>query len=511
MNIQPPLVSRDTSSASALLAIDKKSDAILFVVVFFTMLCLAPLLVLSGLTLGFSLLLGLLVALTVAIVIVRWPVAGLFIVTACAVLIEETSLRLAPIFTDHLYIFYWPPNLEGMIERPIGFLFLFILFVLVCHRLAKRDLPLQGGVLIIPFLCFMLCVVWGVVHGLSSGGNLKIIVVEVRPFWYLFISYLLGYNLITRKENIKTFFWIVILGAGVKGLQGLYLFFAILSGSLQGHDEMMAHEESFFFVALLLLIVLFCLHYRYRPQLLAALFVLPAVLISLVANQRRADYIALLVGFTVAWILIFLIRPRARKMLVTTLLTTVILGGAYVAAFSHSEGGLASPARSIVAVFSPDGADVRDFQSNLYRKIEDYDLLYTIKQNPALGIGFGKPFLEPVALVDISADDLYYLYIPHNNIYWVWVKLGPFGYLALWYLVGSIIVRGCHIVRRLKDSYLQLVAIYIVAITFMEIIIAFADYQLFFYRNVIYFGVLVGILMRLPKIDDEANKEISSV
>jgi len=83
------------------------------------------------------------------------------------------------------------------------------------------------------------------------------------------------------------------------------------------------------------------------------------------------------------------------------------------------------------------------------------------------------------------------------------MRLGPLGYLALWFLIGSIIVRGCAIARQLQDQYLQLVAIFVVAITFMEVIVAFADYQLFFYRNVIYLGLLAGILMKLPELDHQ--------
>jgi hypothetical protein len=37
----------------------------------------------------------------------------------------------------------------------------------------------------------------------------------------------------------------------------------------------------------------------------------------------------------------------------------------------------------------------------------------------------------------------------------------------------------------------------------MEIVVAFADYQLFFYRNVIYMGLLAGILMKLPVIEQK--------
>jgi O-antigen ligase len=506
--MQPSAVFDKISTVPSLLTLRKRSELLLFMVMFVSTLATAPLLIVGGMTVGFGLTIGILLALVIAVLVVRWPVIGMMVIAGCAVLIEETPLKLANIFTDHLYIYYWPPSLEGLIERPIGFFFLFVLFVVICHRLAKRKTFLAGGPLIVPFVLFLLCVAWGIIHGLTSGGDLKIVVVEVRPFWYLFESYLLAYNVITRKEHIKAFFWIIILAAGIKGLQGCYLVFVVLHGSLAGHDEIMAHEDSFFFAALLLLIVLFSLHYRYRAQLWAALIELPVVVIALVANQRRADYVALLLGLAIAWLLIFWVKPKARKRLVIALIMTVVVGGAYVVAFANSSGTFGSPAHSIIAVFDPGKDDARDIASNLYRQIENYDLEYTTKQSPIYGYGFGKQFLTPVPLTDISSDDEYYLFIPHNNIYWIWMRLGAIGYLVFWYLIAMLVIRGCLIVRRLRDPYLQMVGIYVIAVTFIEITVAFADYQLFFYRNVIYFGLLTGMLMKLPALDQYESKEV---
>jgi cell division protein FtsW (lipid II flippase) len=222
------------------------------------------------------------------------------------------------------------------------------------------------------------------------------------------------------------------------------------------------------------------------------------VLVSLVANQRRADYIALLIGLLVAWVLVIMVKPRARTGLITALVVFAVLAAGYVAAFGNSGGTLAEPARAILSFYHP---DPRDAASNLYRLIENYDLQYTVQKSPLIGWGFGKPFLQPLVLPNILVLDPYYLYIPHNTIYWVWMRLGAIGYSALWSLIAAIIVHGCIIARRLKDPYLQLVAIYVVAITFMEVIVAYADYQLFFYRNVIYLGLLVGVLMKLPALD----------
>lgn len=499
MNFPLPTIYKTTPRVATMLAERRRSDTLLFIVIVIVVSCLIPLLVLSGATFGFNATVGWLVVLAATLSIARWPVVGMYVVLGCALLIEQVPIIVNGVSFNY-YVFYWPPNLAGLIERPIGFLIIYIFLVYICHRLATHQRLLEGGKLLLPLVIFLICVAWGVFHGLTSGGDLRITVEEVRPFWYLFLSYLLAYNLTTNIKHVRGLFWLVILCAGIKGLQGLYIYQVVLHGNLVGANEIMAHEDSFFFVALLLLIILFSLHSRYRPQLYAALLVLPFVLISLIANQRRADYIAFVVGAAVVWTLIFLVKPNARKWLLVSAIVTIALGVGYVAAFANSNGGFGEPARAIISIIYPSYANARDAASNLYRLVEDYDLKYTAHLNP-LGLGFGKQFLTPIPLVDISANDPIYLYVPHNTIYWIWMSLGSIGYFALWYLFGAIIVRGCLIARQLREQYLQMVAIFIVAITIMEIIVAFADYQLYFFRNVIYLGLLAGVLMKLPALD----------
>lgn len=498
--MQTPIASQTLYSVSHVLEIRKRSETKLFLLVFLITLSLTPIIMVAGLSFSMTFVFGVVIALVVAALIVRWPVIGFFAVTACVVLIEQDALSSSD-FTDRLYIFFWPTKFQGLPERPIGCLILFIFLVIICGNLIKRKKVLRGGYLSLPYVLFMLCVVWGVVHGLVSGGSIKIIVLEVRPFLYLFEGYFLSYNLISKKSHIKAFFWVVILGAGVKSLQGLYLYLIVFHADLVNHHEIMAHEESFFFIALILLVILFAIHHCYRPQFLVALAIVPAVLIALIANQRRADFVALILGLAVAWLLVFWVKPQSRKILLTLMIISLVIGTAYVLAFQHGTGSFSEPARSIVSIFKP-SVDSTSYYSNLYRNIEDYDLKYTVRLNP-MGMGFGKQFLQPLILPNIIALDPFYLYIPHNTIYWVWMRLGPLGYAAFWYLIGAAIVRGCLIVRTLKDRYLQLVGIYIVAMIFMEISVAYADYQLYFYRNVIFLGMLLGMLMKLPELDTQ--------
>jgi hypothetical protein len=498
MNTEWAVFSDSFQTASHVLRNRKRSDQRLFLLLFMSTLCLVPLLVIGGLKFGTSMMLAVLGVVIILALVVRWPVFGFFLVLVCTLVIDQSPL---PVLGNKplIYVFYWPAFVQGLPDRPIGFLMLLIVLVLVVSGLLQRQRLLQGGGLLLPYLGLLACVVWGVVHGLSSGGSLQITVDEVRSFWYLFLGYLLAFNLISSKKHLRSFFWCVILCAGIKALEGCYIYFFVIHGDLAHNHEIMSHEESYFWISIVLLVMLFGLHHKYRPQFYTSLFLMPFLLLSLVANNRRADFVALVVGLAVAWLLIFLVRPEARKLLLTIFFVTLLLGGAYVAAFYKGSGGFSTPARSIVSVFYPDAAEAA---SNAYRTIENYDLQYTIKLNP-MGLGFGKPFLQPVLLPNLLSIDPVYLYIPHNTIYWVWMRLGPIGYLALWYLFGSMISRGCIYVRKLQDKYLQLAAIYIVAMVVMEIMVAYADYQLSFYRNVIYVGMLVGVLMKLPALDTQ--------
>jgi hypothetical protein len=502
MEIQPPITSQGFQTVSLLLEKRRRSDLLLFILLFIGMLGLVPGLVIAGVAVGFSYILAILVVLIITALVICWPLVGFFVVLGATLAIDQSPTNVVG-GSPTLYVFYWPTALQGLPDRPIGFFMLFVLLVFILHILFTRKKQLQGGALLIPFLLFFVCVIWGIVHGLSSGGNLQILVEEVRSFWYLFLGYMLAYNLIRKKQHLRYFFWFVILCAGIKALQGVYIYLFVIHGDLAANHEIMAHEESYFWVSVLLLIMLFSLHSNYRPQFYTALSLLPFLLLSLIANNRRADFVALLVGVVVAWVLIFTVKRHARKSLIVILLITALFGGAYVVAFYNGTGGISEPARAIVSVFRP---DPNDAASNLYRDIENYDLKYTVKLNP-LGLGFGKPFLQPIPLQDLSSLDPVYNYIPHNTIYWVWMRLGLIGFLALWYLLGAIIVRGCIYLRQLKDTYLQFIAIYIIAMIIMEIIVAFADYQLSFYRNVIYVGMLAGVLMRLPRIEEEEKEK----
>src|SRR5262249_24771503 len=148
----------------------------------------------------------------------------------------------------------------GNIERPIGYFMLAILTVLAIAGLMTRRRTIAGGRIFFPFLIFIFFLALGVLYGLATGGTFKIIVLEVRPWWYLFLAYILAYNVIRDPSHIRVILWLTVLGTAFKGVQGVYIVNAYLGGQISGHNEIMAHEQSYFFVLVLLLLVLMALH-----------------------------------------------------------------------------------------------------------------------------------------------------------------------------------------------------------------------------------------------------------
>ena len=166
----------------------------------------------------------------------------------------------------------------------------------------------------------------------------------------------------------------------------------------------MAHEQSFFFILVRSCSWLDAAAPCSAWVLIAILLSLPSLLIALVANNRRADYVALLAGIAVAWVMVIVLKPASRRALLSTLVLCVLLGGGYVLAFHNASG------RSVCR-------QTRSFQSSsrarpmhemlprmLYRTAEDFDLKYTESLSPLLGYGFGKPFLQPDVLPNVASN-----------------------------------------------------------------------------------------------------------
>lgn len=143
---------------------------------------------------------------------------------------------------------------------------------------------------------------------------------------------------------------------------------------------------------------------------------------AMIASGRRAATLVLLVGGGTLGLAMLPRRPK----LVIVLAIPILLGtGAYLGAYWNKEyGALAQPARAIRSQFDP---SLRDESSDEYRTIEKFDVVETIRANRLFGVGFGRPFYQVRPLPNLERFWPLQYYTPHQNVLWLWLKLGVLG------------------------------------------------------------------------------------
>lgn len=441
-----------------------------------------------------------------AVIVLAWvwrqPVRGVYILFAAAVVQETTYSAYqypddlgayAPFFQD---ISTWT-HVKGVSFSIAEVFMALVLLIWLLKGIAARNLRFNKGTLMLPLGLYMLMVLVGELHGIASGGNVTLSLWEVRGQVYMFVAYLLACNLVKSRREINTLVWIVLLGGGIKGIQGVVRYFLVLGGSLHGAESLFPHEQAFFYNAFLTLTPILFLYGGSRRLKRVALVLLPLVLVADIANNRRAGVLAFGVGLVMLLIItVFVYAPR-RRLVVALLCLGAVIWIPYYNIYKTKSGLLAEPAR---AVYSNSHPDPRDASSNLYRDNENADLKYTMKltlTNRVIGFGFGKPFYTPYALANISNVYIFWNLLPHNSVLWVWMRMGTAGYILFWLLIGGAIMQGVRLARRLREPYLKGLAVFITAMVVQEVIFGYTDLQWTSDRNLITIGVLFALLTKL--------------
>jgi O-antigen ligase len=226
-------------------------------------------------------------------------------------------------------------------------------------------------------------------------------------------------------------------------------------------------------------------------------------LIALLANSRRAGVYALAGAVGVIVLLAFRFEPSLRKRIGWLSVGVLIAGAIFVAyAWDKQYGVQAQIVRPIRALFDP---TARDFSSDLYRIAETANLEYTFRTSPLIGVGFGSPFDIVYPMADISSTYPLWNVIPHNSVMWVGVRMGTIGFVAFWGLIGLAVLQGFGVLGTRRDRFIRAVAAVCVAAVVAEIAVGYVDIQLENYRNLIFLGVVLGVLNRLPQMREVEN------
>ncbi len=448
----------------------------------------------------------LLVALLVPVLIWRYPQVTLYFIFGSVSLFELSQLGgpdgavYADSLTDRVPIFwnintifqtYGHVNFKGV---PLNLLEVLLLVAGLCALLRSaytQTGDLRLGPLIWPITVYMAFVAAAWVNGMATGGDFKISLQEIRSQFYFGMAYLMAFNMIRSRAHLTAVLWVVVLCVGLKGILYTFRHYVTLHGLPLPDQGVGSHEEAFFFDAFIALLLSFSVCRTYPKLRWVMLALLPFVVLGSLACNRRAGTAAFIIIIPVLALAAYQALPARRRLIGIVAAAAAVAFAGYYQAFKNSDSILAQPARAISSQFSP---DARDASSNAYRDAENADLMATIRSAP-LGYGYGKRMLHAVPIADISNQYEWWDIMTHNQVLWVWMRVGTFGFLAFWIMISAILICAARVVRSERaDLEIKSLAIAGMLIVGSLTIFGLLDLQFSNFRDMLFVGLWSGII-----------------
>jgi hypothetical protein len=375
---------------------------------------------------------------------------------------------------------------------------------LALHRAHQGQRPmLRLGRLAVPCLVWLCVLAYGTWRGVAHQDlqmpnpfYLNAAIAELRGFAYIPLTYLLAHNVLESGRQIRVFIWVTLVALILKTLQLVWLTIH-LGAQAFTLNEISNHEDSLFLsfaIPLTAAMWLFRGSRRFRWTLAA---LLPLLSLALVANNRRASFVALAVGLAVGWVLLMTTRRLRRRVFVGSLIGAALLA-AYGVAFWHAQGPLAVPVYAFRSITDPEGEKAL---SNVFRQTENLNIERTISRAPWLGLGFGQRYFMWIEEPQLDTNGFtYWRYTTHNAIYWVWMKVGAVGFVVFWYLIGCAVILASQAFRRLESPDLKAIALLGASMIAMQMVFSYADLGLSSEKCMAYLGCWLGVIASLDRL-----------
>jgi hypothetical protein len=384
---------------------------------------------------------------------------------------------------------------DAVIFSPLELFLALTLCSLALRWISQRRLSIHTGVLFWPAIIFGLFIAFGLIYGLSRGGNLVIALWASRHIFALPLMLVLVTNLITTRAHVHVLIWWIVWAIFLDALGGAIYVAVVLNFDWSSVQRIAEHSFSIHIDSLFILFLGAWVYKASAAKRITLTLMLPVLMISFVANQRRASYVAFVVALIIWGVLLFW---QNRKLFWVVVPTFAVLGAIYLALYWNSGGGLiGGPARVIRNAIAPvEGGE--EASSNLYRLIENINTMFTIRSAPLTGIGFGNKFYIIAPMADISFFT-WWEYITHNSILWIWMQAGIGGFFSLIFLIAMTLSTGARTVLRMPGG--DLTAISLMALTYvaMHFVFAYVDTS-WEPQSMILVGTMMGLINSLERI-----------
>ncbi len=390
---------------------------------------------------------------------------------------------------------------DKLIFSPLESYFILTFLSWLVRDAIQRKFKIYFGELTLPALIFIGFIVFGLVYGIGTGGNVSIGLWEARPIFYLPLGLILVSNLLTKRKHVDRLMWAAMLALFIEGVIGVYTFVVLLEGN-RGHLEAITEHSAAIHMNTLFVLALGVWLFKgsWAKRIILPLMV-PPVMLTYLVTERRSSFVALVVALMLMAILLFRENRTAFYLIIPP---AAMIGLVYIAAFWNSSGALAMPAQAVKSVIASDQTNAKDQASSLYRLIENANSSFTIEQKPLTGVGFGQKFYILVPLPDISFFE-WWEYITHNSVIWIWMKTGVGGFFSLIFMIGMTLMTGARVLWRMPRNDMSAIAMTAVFYIMMHFIYAYVDMS-WDNQSMVYVGMMMGLINVLERIVERPVK-----
>ncbi|MBI5472060.1 MAG: O-antigen ligase family protein [Ignavibacteriae bacterium] len=397
------------------------------------------------------------------------------------------------------------PSLTGVAINPLELHFLCIIAGLILRFIIIKE----ERVRVIAWKQLWLyigSILFFVAYGVYKGGEFLPALWEIRSIMYLVLLMVIVPQVIRTESQVRHMIWAIIAGLGSRAIEVTRHFagadFSIAkSGGGWGN-----HEDAGMQASMLVFILAMRLYKADKKQNWALTFLLPLIVIAIIASDRRTAY-PVLAG---ALVLFGVLQPPAiQKKIMSIGWKLGIVFIVYCAVFwnSRSDSILVMPVKNIKSGIAGDdqAQAAESYTSNLYRNVENWDLQKMITERPLLGTGYGVKidYYMPIPLLwDLG------FYIPHNQILAVMAKTGMVGFTIFVFFYLSVIAEiGFAFGKLIEEKYFHAVLVLAGAAVVNHLVFSSFDIILTYSRTNVYLGALLGVASTVIALQRKKREE----
>jgi hypothetical protein len=325
--------------------------------------------------------------------------------------------------------------------------------------------------------------------GLLRGGDVQAAYWQVRQLLAMPALAFIFHELLTGdRAELKALGWIVVGSAVFKAVQGAWFYTVIAAPQGLTPAYVTTHADTVLFVAAVLILICYHLHARTARSLWTSLGLGAVILCGVYLNDRRIAWVELVLGIVALWALMTPGPVKRRALKLGCALSPLI--AIYVAV------GWGSPAQVFRPLHALGSVEEAGDSSTFAREVENYNLAMTVRESPLWGHGFGHHYRE-VVRNEIHHSFELFRYIPHNNIYALYLAGGALGFFGVWFPLVYAVFLAARALRASRDPLVRTAALGVVGAVFLFALQAWGDMGTQSYSPVLFAALALGGAARI--------------